>query len=314
MDVYAEVLRAEKRVRPHVLRTELSRSSHFSRLCSAEIYLKLENLQHTGSFKVRGAMNKILALSESERAAGVVAASTGNHGIAVAYCLKVLGGRGTVYVTEDAARGKVEAIERWGAQVIRHGRDAALTEARAREAAAAEGLTYVSPYNDPLVVAGQGTIGVELGAQMERVDAVYVPIGGGGLVSGIAGYLKRVAPSVEIIGCSPANSQVMIRSVEAGRILDLPSTPTISDATAGGVEPGAITFDLCRDLVDRYVTVTEEEIKNALVEFRRAHDMPIEGAAGVALASCLKTSGRLDGLNVVAIVSGGNAGSGATER
>jgi threonine dehydratase len=126
------------------------------------------------------------------------------------------------------------------------------------------------------------------------------------LISGIAGHMKRAAPAAEIVGCSPANSQVMIQSVRAGRILDLPSLPTISDATAGGVEPGAITFDLCRKLVDTYVTVTEDEIVSAIAEFRRAHDMPIEGAAGVALASCLKISERLAGLTVVVIISGGN--------
>jgi threonine dehydratase len=307
MDVYAGALSAEARIRPYVLETALSRSAHFSRVSSVELYLKLESLQHTGSFKVRGAMNRILALRESERAAGVIAASTGNHGIAVAYCMNVLGGRAVVYVTESASPGKVEEIRRWGAEVRSYGDDAAITEAHARETARAEGLTYVSPYNDPLVIAGQGTIGVELHGQLRRIDAVFVPLGGGGLISGVAGYLRRAAPEVEIVGCSPANSQVMIQSVRAGRILDAPSLPTISDATAGGVEPGAITFDLCRDLVDRYVTVTEEEIEGALAEFRRVHDAPIEGAAAVALASFLKECGRLSGLNVILVISGGNA-------
>lgn len=306
MNVYEEALHADKRIRPVVPETELRRSPELGRIGGAEVFLKLENLQRTGSFKVRGAMNKVLSLSEEERVKGVVTASTGNHGAAVAYSLRQVGGRGIVYVTENAAQGKVKAIKRWGAEVRHHGADAVVTEAHARETARRDGLVYISPYNDPQVVAGQGTIGVELASGLARVDAVLVPVGGGGLISGIGGYLKRVNPDVEITGCSPENSQVMIRSVKAGRILDLPSLPTLSDATAGGVEPGSITFDLCKESVDSFVTVTEDEIRLALLEFRRAHGMTIEGAAAVAVASYLKDAERYAGRNVVIVISGGN--------
>ena len=169
-------------------------------------------------------------------------------------------------------------------------------------------MTYVSPYNDPQVIGGQGTIGVELARQLDRIDAIYVALGGGGLVSGIAGYLKSVQPGVQVIGCSPQHSQVMVQSIAAGRILDLPSLPTLSDGTAGGIEAGSITFELCRDLVDDYVTVTEDEIAASLRFFLATHHMLIEGAAAVAVAAYLKTRERWAGTqsNVVLVICGAN--------
>jgi threonine dehydratase len=167
-------------------------------------------------------------------------------------------------------------------------------------------LKFISPYNDPRIVGGQGTIGVELERQLERIDVVFASLGGGGLVSGVAGYLKSLRPNVEIVGCSPENSQVMIQSVRAGKILDLPSQPTLSDGTAGGVEPGAITFELCRALVDDYVTVTEDEIKESLRLFVRTEHMLLEGAAAVAVAAYLKTRERFAGKSVVIVICGAN--------
>jgi threonine dehydratase len=167
-------------------------------------------------------------------------------------------------------------------------------------------LTYISPYNDPQVIGGQGTIAVELAQQLDQIDMVFVALGGGGLICGIAGYLKSIQPQVRIIGCSPANSQVMIESVKAGQILDLPSLPTLSDGTAGGVEADSITFDLCRDLVDDYETVSETEIKESLRQYMQVHHMMIEGSAAVALAGCIKQGQRLTGKNVVVILCGAN--------
>jgi threonine dehydratase len=259
-------------------------------------------------------LNKILCLAEAERKKGIVAASTGNHGAAVAWALSRVGGRAIVYVTETAPSLKTKAIERWGAEVRRHGDDAVWTEAKAREIAAACGLIYVSPYNDPHVVAGQGTVAVEVARELEAVDAVFVPLGGGGLLSGVAGYLKTAAPETEVIGCSPENSQVMIQSVKAGRILDLPSESTLSDATAGGVEPGAITFDLCMRFVDSFVTVSEDEIKGAMLDFSRAEGMPIEGAAAVAVAAFRREENRLGGKDIVLIISGGNIDRASIKR
>jgi threonine dehydratase len=306
MDVVEEVQRAEERIRPHIRETVLEHSPVLSELGGANVYCKLENLQHTGSFKARGAMNKLLSLTEEERARGVVTASTGNHGAAVGYSLSKLNASGIVFVPENADRAKVEAIKRLGAEVRYHGQDCAEAEVHARQYAAQKRMTYVSPYNDRQVIGGQGTIGVELAGQLECIDAVYVSLGGGGLISGIAGYLKSVQPGVQVIGCSPENSQVMIQSVKAGRILDLPSLPTLSDGTAGGIEAGSITFDLCRTLVDQYVTVSEEAIKESLLLFIGAHHMLIEGAAGVAIASYLETRERFAGKNVVIVICGAN--------
>jgi threonine dehydratase len=236
----------------------------------------------------------------------VVTASTGNHGAAVAYSLSKLKASGLVFVPENADPSKVEAIKRLGAEVRYHGQDCAEAEVYARVYSAQQGMVYVSPYNDPQVIGGQGTVGVELARQLERIDAVYVALGGGGLVSGIAGYLKSVLPGTQVIGCSPQNSQVMIQSVKAGEILDLLSLPTLSDGTAGGIEAGAITFDLCRTWVDDFLTVSEEEIAASLRLFIGAHHMLIEGAAAVAIAAYLKSCQRFVDQNVVIVLCGAN--------
>lgn len=306
VDVVQEVLAAEERIRPYIRRTYLEPSPYFDELSGANVYFKCENLQHTGSFKARGALNKLLSMSEAERARGVVTASTGNHGAAVAFALGQLQANGIVFVPRQAASSKVEAIKRLGAEVRTFGTDSVEAEARARQYAGEEGLTYVSPYNDPQIIGGQGTIGLELVGQLDQIDAVFIALGGGGLISGVAGYLKYLRPEVRIIGCSPENSQVMIQSVRAGEILDLPSWPTLSDGTAGGVEAGAITFPLCRELVDDYETVTEEEIKGSLRQFLYAQHMLIEGSAAVPLASLLKRREEFRGQNVVILLCGAN--------
>jgi threonine dehydratase len=306
VDVRQEVLLAEGRIRSHIRETFLDHSAYLSGLGGANVYCKLENFQHTGSFKVRGALNKVLSLKDEESASGVVAASTGNHGAAVAFALRRLRGRGIIFVPENAVQSKVGVIRGLGAEVRTFGRDPAETEIHARQYANDNDIAYVSPYNDPQVLGGQGTIGIELERQLADADVVFVSLGGGGLISGIAGYLKSVWSGVEIVGCSPENSQVMIQSVRAGKILDLPSLPTLSDGTAGGVEPGAITFDLCRELVDDYVTVTEGEIRDALRSYVRAHHMLIEGAAAVAIASYVKMRDRFAGKNIVIVICGAN--------
>jgi threonine dehydratase len=305
-DVAREVELAESRIRPYIRETYLEYSPYYSELSGANVHFKLENLQHTGSFKARGAMSKLRSLAPNELERGVVAASTGNHGAAVAWALGTLGAKGVVFVPENASPDKVKVVGRLGAEVRYHGDDCAVAEARARAYAEENGMVYVSPYNDVQVVGGQGTVAVELQRQLGNFDAVFVSLGGGGLISGIAGYLKSVRPDVHIIGCSPENSKVMIRSVLAGEILDLPSLPTLSDGTAGGVEPGAITFDLCRTLVDEYATVTEDDIAERLREFIRTHHMMIEGSAAVVIASLMKTRERFVDRNVVVVLCGAN--------
>ena len=299
----ADILQAEKRIRPYIRETWLEPSP-----LGNSALVKLENVQHTGSFKVRGAVNKLLCLTSEQRSKGVITASTGNHGAAVAYGLKILGIKGSIIVPENASATKVEAVRRLGAEIIVEGDDGVIAERYARSRAEERDLTYISPYNDAEVIAGQGSIGVELARQLEDIDAVFVALGGGGLISGVATYLKSVSPKTKIIGCSPENSAVMRESVKAGKILALESKPTLSDGTAGGVEEGAVTFEIVKNLVDDYVTVSETEIKEAIKTFIHLHHMLIEGAAGVVVAAYLKEQRRFAGKNVVLIICGANIG------
>lgn len=302
----AMVAAAAERIAPWVRWTPLDPSPYFSELAGADVHLKLENLQHTGSFKLRGAVNRLLSSSDAERRAGVVAASSGNHGAALGYAMQRLGVRGVVFVPESTPETKVDAIRRAGAELRFFGADALETENHARAFARDEGALYVSPYNDAHVVAGQGTCGFEIARDLPEIDAVFVAVGGGGLVSGVGSWLKSQNPAVTVVGCQPAASPVMTRSVEAGRILDLPSEPTLSDGTAGGIEQGAITFELVREIVDEYVTVSEEEIAAAMRAFIDAHHMLPEGAAGVALAGLLAGGERYAGKHVAVVICGGN--------
>ena len=306
LNIQTEVLQAEQRIRPYVRETPLDYSLAFSQITSCRTFLKLENLQHTGSFKVRGALNKLLSLSSEQRERGIVAASSGNHGAALAFGLSQLNIPGIIFVPENVSQTKVEAIRRYGAEVRFHGFDAGLTETYARAYAEQHNQLYISPYNDRQVIGGQGTIAVELARQLDPIDAVFVSVGGGGLLSGIAGYLKAKFPAIKVIGCSPENSPVMAASLKAGRILDMESQPTLSDGTAGSVEPEAMTFELCRSLINEFVLVSEAEIAQAMKLFMQTHHQLIEGAAGVALAAFLKTHAQFHNQNVVVVLCGAN--------
>ncbi len=305
--VLAAVQAAETRIRPWIKETPLEPSP-------LGPHLKLENLQHTGSFKARGAFSKLLALGSVARAGGVIAASTGNHGAAVAYAAGKLGISARIVVPEGADPGKLAKIRELGGILETHGSDSGLSERYARSRAEREGLPYISPYNDLDVVGGQGTIGIELALQLPRANAVFIALGGGGLLAGVAAQLKSVWPGVQIIGCSPKNSPVMIESIRAGRILELESRPTLSDGTAGGVEEGAITFELVRELADAYETVSETEIRLAMRLVLETHGQAVEGAAGVALAGYLRQAERWRGRTVVAILCGGNVSQSLLSR
>ena len=302
----AKVALAANRIAPHIRETPLDDSPFFSELTGTNVFLKLENLQHTGSFKLRGAFNKLLSLSPDQRAAGCVAASSGNHGAAVAYAMSKLDTKGVIFVPVGTSTTKVAAIKRAGGEVRFFGTDGLDTEIHAREYAAENGMCYLSPYNDEDVVAGQGTCGVEIAKQLSQVDAIFIAVGGGGLISGVGSFLKSVNPSMSVVACQPALSPVMTESVKAGEILELPSQPTLSDGTAGGIEADAITFDLCRAVTDDYVVVSEDEIAAAMQQFIDAHHMLPEGAAGVALAGLKLRADDYKGKNVVVIICGGN--------
>lgn len=313
MDILKEIVAAESRIRDYVRLTPAEDSHVLGRAGGCRATLKLENYQVTGSFKIRGALNKLLALGD-EADRGVIAASSGNHGAALSYALEVLGRRGTVVVPESCSPTKLEAIRAHGAEVVVKGHDSVVAEIWARQEARRRGIPYVSPYNDALVVAGQGTIGVELARQRERIDAVYVAVGGGGLVSGVATYLRSLYPGIEIVGCSPANSAVMYESIRAGRLLELESRPTLSDGTAGGVEADAVTFDICRREIDRFILVSEAEIEEAMRLVIGSHHMLVEGAAAVPVAAFLKDGRRQEGKNVVLVLCGANVGAEVLRR
>tara|TARA_B110000438_G_scaffold55294_1_gene55339 strand:+ start:5892 stop:6845 length:954 start_codon:yes stop_codon:yes gene_type:complete len=301
-----EVMKAAKRILPYIRETQFIKSDPFSDLIDADVYFKLENLQVTGSFKARGAVNKLLSMTDREKAEGVVSASTGNHGAAVAFAAGRLEISSTIYVPNDASSAKLENMRQYGASIEIYGNDCVQSEAKAREISLLKGKTYVSPYNDPYVLSGQGTIGVEIDSQCDGLDAMIVSVGGGGLISGVASYLKSIWPDLYVIGCSPENSAVMIHSIKEGKILDLESKPTLSDGTAGGVEPGSITFPLCCETIDESVLVTEQEITNAMVTYIEKEHQLLEGAAGTAVAALIKKKDSLKGKRVGVVICGGN--------
>lgn len=297
---------AAGRIADVVARTPLRRSAAFSERLGADIWFKLENRQQTGSFKLRGASNRLLTLTAGERAQGCVAASSGNHGAAVACAMERLGVDGVIFVPEHTSRAKVARIEHHGGEVRYFGTDGLDTEQHARAYAREHGMFYVSPYNDEQVIAGQGTIGVEILDDLPDIDAAFVAVGGGGLVGGVGSVLKHHDGHIRVYGCQPAASPVMARSIAAGEILDLPSAATLSDGTAGGIEPGAITFALNRRVVDAWVEVDETEIAQAMRDFMHSEDDIVEGAAGVALAGLLQRRDAIAGKTVVVIICGGN--------
>jgi len=299
-----KIKKAERIIRPFVRETPLEHSYSLSAETGCEVYLKLENLQITGSFKARGSMNKILSLKGDKRK--IITASTGNHGLGVANALRATGKEGTIFLPTKASVAKVEAIKQRGIAVEFHGESGEVTETYARQFALETNQVYVSPYNDEDVIAGQGTIGVELYRQLPELDAVFVSIGGGGLIAGIAAYLKSVKPNIKIIGCLPANAPVMYECIKAGKVINVPEQPTLSDGTAGGIDHDTITFDLCRDLIDNYVLISEEEILKAMRVVLKHHHQVIEGSAGVAVAAVIKLKEKFQEKKVAAVICGSN--------
>ncbi len=308
IDMAAAAGRAARRISELITETPLEYSPRFSVETGAEVYLKLENLQHTGSFKLRGAANRLLTMTAEQRAAGCVVASSGNHGAAVTYAMQELDIEGVVFVPQKTSATKVDAIRSYGGEVRFFGTDGLDTEEHAREYARKHGMFYLSPYNDPEVIAGQGSCGVEILAQLPEVQAAYIAVGGGGLISGVGSVLKSHNPDISILGCQPRASAVMCRSIEAGSIVNIPCQPTLSDGTAGGIEAGSITFDLCRELVDDFILVDEEQIATAMCRFIDWQHQLIEGAAGVAIAALQAHGASIQGQKVVVLVCGGNVG------
>lgn len=296
------------RVRPYTLTTPLLKSLPLGRLADASVYLKLESEQHTGSFKARGSMNKVLSLSETQRNRGMVTASTGNHGLGLARAGAEMDVKVVVFVPENANPAKVDAIKEYGAE-IRYtpaGLSETKAHSQAKQYAKNNGMEWVSPYNDRQIIGGQGTIAVELLRQLPTIDYLFVTVGGGGLISGIATYLRAHSPHTKVIGCLPENSPEMYESVRTGSYVHMESGPTLSDGSAGGFEEGSITFPLCQELIHDWTLVSEHEIKQAMRLVLDTHHKVIEGSAGVAVASYLKRKDEFTGKSVVILICGGN--------
>jgi len=271
----------------------------------AQVYLKMEHLQKTGSFKLRGATSKVLSLSADDATRGVLASSTGNHGLGVAAAAQDRGIECEVYVSSQVSPKKLEMIAGLGARIRYAGGTPLEAEIAARKAATRSGKTYISPYNDPEVIAGQGTIAIELLRQASQIDAIYIAVGGGGLISGIGAYLKLMSPATKIVGCWPETSRVMYECLRAGQIIEFPEQPTLSESTAGGVEPESITFALCQTVIDATVLVSEEDILDAM-RWAHAKGWHIEGASAVAIAAYVREAARHHNESVIILSCGGN--------
>ncbi len=304
--LFDRILLAHGAIRPRVSVTPLERSRALSAALGCDVMLKAEHLQPTGSFKIRGATNKIHVLGETARSTGVITASTGNHGQAVARAGALAHVPVTVYVAASTAPAKMEAIRGWGAELVVLDGNPLHAELEARRRAAEQNKPYISPYNDLDVLAGQGTLGVELAEQAAQLDAVFISVGCGGLIGGTGSALKQLQPKTRIVGVWPENSPCLLRALEAGKIIDVPESPTLSDGTAGAVEPGSITFPICQSVIDQTVTVTESQIAAAMRRIAAAERWIVEGAAGVALAGLVKLAHDYRGGKVAVVLCGRN--------
>jgi threonine dehydratase len=300
------VLDAEERCREHIIETPLEYSLYLSKLTSAEVYLKLDLVQKTSSFKFRGAVSKIMSLTEEELNKGLVAASTGNFALAVGEAAKIRGCELTIYVAENIAASRLQIIRDHGYHVELYGQDGWDPEKRAREVARQEGKIYISPYNDPVVVGGQGTCGLEISRQLPDVQAAFFAVGGGGLCSGSGGWLKSFNPDIEIIGVSPEKSPVMYESVKTNKMLEMETFPTLADTCAGGVDLDSITLELLQKYTDEITLVTEEEIASAIRILFEHHRLVVEGSGALSVGGFLKMKDSFKGKKVVLTICGRN--------
>ncbi|MDX1709867.1 MAG: hydroxyectoine utilization dehydratase EutB [Rhodovibrionaceae bacterium] len=302
-----DIYQARARIAPHVLRTPMRYSEGLSERFGCELHLKLEFLQVTGAFKARGAFNKVLSLDERARKQGVVAVSTGNHGRAVAYAGRQAGVTAKVCLSELVPKVKVEGVKAMGGEVIIHGRSQDQAMVEGRRLVEEEGLTFVSPFDDPLIVAGQGTIGLELLEDLPNLDCALIPLSGGGLIAGIARVLKSANPNIRVIGISMENGAAMHASLEAGKPVEVEEAESLADSLGGGIGlDNEVTFEMTRELVDETVLVSEEDIASAMALAFREERIVAEGSAVVGLSALL--AGKLDlaGQRVVTVLSGQN--------
>ncbi|HZD57478.1 MAG TPA: hydroxyectoine utilization dehydratase EutB [Anaerolineales bacterium] len=302
-----DIYRARRRIAPIASKTPLLESPAISSAVGASVFLKPELLQQTGSFKIRGAANKILSLSAAERELGVITASTGNHGRAVAYVAHQLGVQATVCLSEAVPENKVAALRNLGADVVIHGHSQDDSFRKAQELRQKQGLVFVPPFDDGLIIAGQGTIGLELIEDLPDVETVLVPVSGGGLISGIAKALKSASPEIMVIGVSMERSPVMYHSLRAGKPLEMEEKHTLADSLRGGIGlDNRHTFSMLQKYVDGIVLVSEEQIAAAMSLVFYEHHFVLEGAGAVGIAALLSEKAKISGKKVVVLLSGGN--------
>jgi threonine dehydratase len=296
---------AARDLRRYLTPTPLQPSSAFTSKTGCHVYFKIEGIQPTRSFKVRGALHKVLRLHPEERSAGVITASAGNHGQGVAYAARVFKVPATVYVPDGANQLKVEAIKRLGSKVVHHGRSYNDAYLEAMRAQASSGATLVHAFDDPHVVAGQGTLGVELLEELPEFDTVLVPVGGGGLIAGVSLYLKERVPGVRVIGVEPTGADALARSLEAGEIVTLDRVRTMADGLAASA-PGRLPFAIARGCVDQVIRVEEDQMQRAIRLLFEWEHLLAEPAGAAATAALLYHYRPAPGERVVVLLSGAN--------
>ena len=303
----ATVLEARGRIRNFVVKSPLKPSFELGRRTAAQVFLKLENMQATGSFKIRGAANAILKLSEQGGAAGVVAASSGNHGRAVAYVAQQLGMASTICMTNLVPEDKIRGIREFGADVVLHGDDQNQAVKMALRVAEERDFKLIPPFDDALIISGQGTIGLEILEQMPDIEVLVVPVSGGGLMSGIATAARAIQPNMEIIGVTTRYDAAIYESIRAGRLTMVGERPSIADALPGPIPlDNRYTFRICRDLVDEIVPVADEAIAHAM-RFAIDHEkVVLEGGGAIGIAHVLENSSKWRGRKVAVVCSGNN--------
>ncbi len=306
IDVAELVQEAHERTRDYLIPTPLEFSRYLSDQIEGEVWLKLDLVQRTASFKYRGAINKILSLTEEELDRGVVSASTGNYALAVAEAMRQRGRRATIYVAKDMEDSRMDILRSHGLDLVVFGDLAWDAEEEARRVGEEEGKIYVSPYNDPMVVGGQGTCGYEISQQLPDVDAALFACGAGGLLTGSSGWLKSHNPDIETYGVSPANSPVMYESVRQDKMITMDTEPTLADTCAGGVDLDSITLEFCRRHVNEILLISEDEIAAAIRLLFEQHRLVSEGSGALGVGGLLKNKERFMGKKVVAVVCGRN--------
>ncbi len=305
MVTIGEVYAARRRIGRWVRRTPFERSPLLSGLTRGEVWLKLENRQLTGSFKLRGALNMVALLTPEEKARGVVAASSGNHAQGVAYAAREFGVKATIVVPENTPNVKRDAIRVLGADLTVHGDEYMEAERLAQKMSTERRMPFLSPYNDANLIAGQGTVGLEMLEDGPELDAVLVPVSGGGLISGVTTVMKGVS-EVEVIGIQTEASPVMHESIKAGKIVDIPMYDTVAEGLHGGIEQGSVTFPICQQLVDDWIDVKEATIMDALRLMLIRHHEVIEGSGVVGVAALMENIRCFEGRRVGVVISGGN--------